>query len=125
MSKPNQLNPQVESVLIGIRELREIKIYPLSLAEQLKLSEIIAKAASSYVNSQDQSDMAFAAFLTETISENIVKILSLVTDEKGEDLLNEITNNQAANIATILYEMNYGSVIKKVMALIAKAKKIA
>lgn len=118
------LNPQISSVEIGTRKLREITIYPLSLAEQISLSKIIAGAASEYVNSEDQSDMAFAAFISKAISENLAKILSLVTDEKGDDLLNEITNNQAVNIAEILYETNYGGVAKNVKSLIAKAKKI-
>ena len=121
----SKLNPQISSVEVGIRKLREVTIYPLSLAEQISLSKIIAGTASEYVNSEDQSDLAFAAFVSKAINENLAKILSLVTDENGEDLLNEISNNQAADIATVLYEMNYGSVAKKVMALVAKVKKVA
>jgi len=118
------LNPQISSIGIGIRELREITIYPLSLADQISLSKIITSCASEYINSEDQSDVAFAAFISKAISENLAKILSIVTDEKG-DLLSEITNAQAVNIAEILYEINFGSVAKNVKCLIAKAKKIA
>ena len=120
----SKLNPQITSVEIGIRELREITVYPLSLSDQISLSKIIAGAASEYVNSEDQSDMAFAAFISKAINENLANILTLVTDEKGGTILGEITNTQAVNIAEILYEVNYGGVIKNVRSLMEKVKKV-
>ena len=120
----SKLNPQAGMVEIGIRTLKELQIYPLSLGEQIKLSDIITKAVSQYVNSEDQSDAAFASFITNTIQENIVNILSLVTDEKGEELLDMITNTQAVDIASLIYDMNYGGPAGNLQSLVMKAKNI-
>jgi hypothetical protein len=119
------LNPHVGTVEIGIRTLREITILPLSLAGQIQMSEIIAKAASTYINQEDKSDLAFGSFLTDVIQKNIIKILSLVTDEENcEGLLEEITNNQFVGIADLIYVMNYESSTKNFLSLVGKAKKI-
>ena len=41
------LNPQIVDVEIGIRSLRKITLYPLSVTDQLKMSDLITKASAA------------------------------------------------------------------------------
>lgn len=118
----NAINPQIKKVEIGVRDLREINVLPLSIGDQTELSEIISKAVKSFVESGNLADEAFIAGVLELLSTNISKILKLITDDKTapKQLLKEITNNQALRIAEIVYEENYSQIVKKVQGLVEK-----
>jgi len=117
-----KLNPQIRRVTIGIKSLREIQIYPLSMADQLEVTDLVAAAIKTYVQSGDQSELGIATFMATAIKDNVTVLLKKATDE-GEDILKEITNLQAAEIAEILYEVNYESIAGKVKSLVEKIKK--
>ncbi len=114
-----KLNPQIMTVTIGVRELREISIYPLSMADQLQVTDLVAAAIKGYVETGDQSELGVATFVAEAIKENVSLLLKKATDE-GEEALSEITNMQATNIAEIIYEVNYESILGKVRSLVEK-----
>ena len=115
------LNPQIAEVEIGIRNLRKITVYPLSMADQLKLTDTITQALKEQFEKNANSDMAIIAFITNLIKDNLGKIIAMVTDETdGDALLGEITNFQAVQIAEILYEVNYGVVAKNFKSLFGK-----
>ena len=42
--KVQDVNPQVKSIKLGVRTLRKITIYPLSVADQLELTDMITEA---------------------------------------------------------------------------------
>jgi hypothetical protein len=119
-NEDQMLNPQVAEVEIGIRNMRKIKVYPLSMADQLKLTDTISKALAEQFAVSPNSDMAVIAFITKLVQENLGKILSMVTDEDGDSIMTEITNLQAASIAEIVYETNYGVVSKNFKSLLGK-----
>lgn len=48
------LNPRVSRIKIGTRNLREISIWPLSVRDELELSELISKALISYFDTYDE-----------------------------------------------------------------------
>lgn len=118
----NEINPQIRAIKIGVRDLREISILPLSIGDQGKLSDIISKAIKTFVDSGKAKlqDEAFIGEVLELVSKNIGSILELIVDDKvsSKRLLNEITNKQALNIAEIVYEENYADIVKKVQGLI-------
>ena len=116
-----KLNPLINKVTIGTREMREIKIYPLSLADQLELSQIFVKTIQEIVSEGAENNFQFADAVRKAITENIGKVLSLITEE-GEKLLKEITNPQALEIAEIVYDNNYGILEKKVKSLVEKIR---
>ena len=118
-----QLNPQVKEVIIGIKKFREIKIYPLSLADQTKLTSLIATVFVKLIASKDSSNVEFIQEVRTVLEENICEILSIVTEEDGRELAKEITNEQIADIIEILYDVNYGVLEKKVKGLIEKIRK--
>ena len=114
-----KLNPQIKTATIGIRSLREISIYPLSMADQLEVTDLVAAAIKGYVETGDQSELGVATFVAEAIKENVSLLLKKATDE-GEEVLAEITNLQATEIAEIIYEVNYESILGKVRSLVEK-----
>lgn len=118
-NEQKRINPQITEVEIGIREMRKIKIYPLSMSDQLSLTHLISEAIAVYAAKEDDEDIAVVAFILELVKENIGRILTMVTDE-DDKLLNEISNLQAASIAETVYEMNYGIVAKNFKSLFDK-----
>jgi len=114
-----RLNPEIKTATIGVRELRDITVYPLSMADQLKMTNLITDAIKMFFNKGDTTDIEFAAFLADTVKDNLEEILKLVTDE-GTASLSDITNNQAVAIAEIIYDVNFGSLVKKVKSLLER-----
>jgi len=119
MSEEKKLNPQIMDVEIGIREMRKIKIYPLSMADQLKLTDVVMKSVAEQLE-QGGGDLSIATFVIRLIQENIVEILKMATDEEGEKVTSEISNSQAIEIAEILFDVNYGAVSKNFKSLSKK-----
>jgi hypothetical protein len=121
------INPQITSVFVGTRDLREVQIYPLSLADELKFSDLITKEINNYFKSteelgEEESNMAMAAAIVKMIKTNIPKLLDLVTDEPIK--LSELTNAQAVEIASKIYDVNFDSLSKNVKSLSEKIKKV-
>jgi len=119
IEEQRKINPQIMEIEIGIREMRKIKIYPLSMSDQLGLTNLISTAIAAHVAQEEGGDMAVVAFILELVKENIGRILTMVTDE-DDKLLEEISNLQAAGIAEAVYETNYGIVAKNFKSLFGK-----
>jgi len=123
MSK--RINPQVKEVEIGVRDLRNIKIYPLSMGDQFKMTEMISSALIQFSEgSKETSDVAFVTFVIDLIKQNLVKILNMVTDEPGDKLVDDMTNSQAVEVVEIIFDVNFESVVKNSQSLIEKVKKL-
>ena len=113
-----RLNPQITDVEIGIRNLRKIKVYPLSMSDQLKLTDMVTKSATEQMAKGD-GDIAIVSFVLQLIQENLSKIITMVTDEKA-DVLEDMSNSQAVEFADVLFEVNYGAVVKNFKSLSKK-----
>lgn len=116
------LNPQIAEIDIGTRNLRKIKIYPLSMAHQLELNELITTAISEFLKidsaiAEDDSTLAFITVIMDLIKQNLPKIVKYVTEEEGE-VMDEISNTQAVELIEIVYEQNYKELAKKVKELL-------
>ncbi len=150
-TEAEKLNPnsQVADVEIGIRNLRSIKIYPLSIADEIEVSDLVSQAvgAAMSLNLGDESDaslMQFIAAIMEIIKNNLGRILTLVVDEhdfprqsfprkllakvlsrkvdNGSVLLKEMSNDQAVAIAEVIYKVNFEVPAKNVQSLFEKIK---
>ena len=119
----NNINPQITEVGIGVRDLRNIKLYPLALGDQLELSDLIKEALEAFFKVEEGSEEAlslFVAFAFDLIKKNLTKILKLITlDEDPKELLKEITNAQVDEIARIVYQNNF-EVLKNLKSLFGK-----
>ena len=120
-NEEKKLNPQIVDVEIGIRNVRNIRIYPLSMADQLKLTDIIVNAAMAAT--REGNDMAVPTFILQMLKENIGKIIAMTTDE-DEAITAEISNMQAVEIADVLFDVNYGAVAKNFKSLSDKMKEM-
>jgi hypothetical protein len=121
MAEAARLNPDIRTMEIGVRELEEITIYPLSMADQLEVTDIITKALREFFDQggADISEYDFASYVVDLIKGNLATILEMIVDE-GASKLKDITNNQAVEIAETVYEVNFGSLVKKVKSLLEK-----
>lgn len=136
-----KLNPQITTTEIGIRSLREITIFPLSLADQSKTAHILAKAfqevmdklssfgATGDVDGEDLSSIAkqlsdvdVLEFIASAIQDNLEVILKLVVDEKEKISTEELTNEQFYRLVEIIYEVNYEVTSKNFMALVKRVR---
>ena len=128
MNENENYNPQIETVEIGVRNLQEIKIYPMSIADQVQFGVTIKKGlAEFFKNAKNlKDDVAVAGFVIDLLKDNLPKLLSFVIDEPGkaEEKLKDITNVQASKIATIMYEANYEEASKNLKGLFEKMKNL-
>ena len=121
-----RLNPQIKDVEIGIRNLRSIKIYPLSVSDQLTATNLVTSALQVFMTNKDvkNNDLLFVAFMLEQIRTNASEILKMVLDEteSPESVLKEMSNEQMMVIVRAIYEVNYESLSKNVKSLLEKKK---
>ena len=140
-----KLNPQIVTVEVGIKSLREVTIYPLSLADQAKTARILAtvfqkvmQKLASYGDEDDLeedsnkddiisvakqlSDVAILEFVISAIQENLETILKLVVDEGEVISIDELTNEQFYELAEIIYVVNYENALKNFPALWKRAR---
>ncbi len=121
-----KLNPQIRTIEIGIRELREVTVYPMSLSDQLKLSDIITNAL---VSLQDLSvlnnTVGLISFAVSFIREKSQMILKMVLDEKesNDTFLDTITNEQFIDFVKLLIEVNFEPLSKNLTGLLKKTEK--
>lgn len=121
----DKLNPQIRTVTIGVKELRSIKIYPLSMADQTKMVEVLKGIISRIFERQDDpdvNDMVIADLVIEEIKENLPTLLKYITEE--ELTLDELTNYQFTEIVGHVYKDNFEDASKNVKNLVEKMKKV-
>jgi len=116
----SSMNPDITSVEVGIRKLREVTIYPLSVASQLEATEIIAKVVNSVATFEGLSDTEVVEEFLKLLKTSLSDILKLVLDEKEEIDFAELTNPQLENIVNVLFDKNYKDVVKNSKGLIEK-----
>lgn len=117
-----KINPQITTLTIGVRDLREIEVYPLSLGDELKFMKVVGEALQKYFGENPEGDdRVAAAFIAEIVEENLPTLISLVTDEVS---LDDITNTQAVELAEIIIDTNFGDISKNVQSLSEKIKKL-
>ena len=118
-NEEKKLNPQITDVEIGLRNLRKITVYPLSMSDQLKLTDLITKSVTEQLAKADGGELSLVSFIIKMLQENIGKIITMVTDEDAK-VLDEISNSQAVEIADVLFDVNYGTVAKNFKSLSEK-----
>jgi hypothetical protein len=122
----SRLNPQIKPVQVGVRTLREVKIYPLSMTDQENLTKTLVgvfnDVRSGKLDPKDVGQEQVFDALQKLILDNIKVILKYVTDEGETPTMEELTNNQLFEITNIIFEVNYEGFLKNFKALIKRAK---
>ena len=138
-----KLNPQIQTIEIGVRSLRAVEIFPLSLSDQTKTARILAKAfqevmgrLSSFEESKEDgdgnlvsiaaqlSDIDVVEFIASAIQDNLEIILKLVVDENETISMDELTNEQFYELAEIVYVVNYEVASKNFVTLLKRVRGI-
>lgn len=120
-------NPDIKTVLVGVRELHKVFIYPLSMNDQFQLLEKLSTAIQKIAEGKQldlKSNIEGIAFMKDVISENLEQVLEYVTDKEERPELKEITNNQLFEIVNIIFSVNFESMIKNFKDLFQRAKGI-
>ena len=109
-----KLNPQIKTVEVGVRSLKEVTLY------------LIVQVAKQFMNldsltSKNADDVVFIEHILDLIKNNAEKIFALIADE-GELSMDDLTNDQLVEVATIIYEVNYKSASKKLTGLFKKLR---
>jgi len=135
MSGNNEkINPAVKTTTIGVRVLRDVQVFPLSISEQVKLGETVTELITGFVEglikNNEGKDLKTLAqlenvelveFILKLIKDNVNKIVEITTDEKPDDFLSDCTNEQFTDFALLIFEMNYsGETRKKFVGLVQK-----
>jgi hypothetical protein len=121
------LNPQIKEISIGVRDLRKVKIYPPSLADQIKLMNIISQGFATWIDQNPNSEeitiesVAGIMGLVQAHIHDVLKTVFALSSKKEVDkYLSEITNYQLAQIIKIVIEDNYLGPVKNVKSLFEK-----
>jgi len=127
-----RMNPDISKVDIGIRELKELTIYPLPAAFQLDLmtnvSGLLVDVFSIKFNElQDREvGLKLASLFIKLIQDNIYDILENAVDPKEmgklgfsdtHELMRDIATNQFAGICELIYKNNYEYFVGKLKSL--------
>lgn len=119
----SELNPQITDTMVGIREMKKITLFPLSLADEFKMSEVIATIIAEIATDAGEDTVLITKIVT-VVKQNIKEILGYVLDKDidVDVLMSDITNNQLIDIATIIYEVNFRDSLKNLKDLAKKFK---
>ena len=128
MEDSKRLNPDIRQTVYGKKELKEITLYPLSIGDQFKVTElatgIIQKLAEV---GQNVTDLAFMAAVMSSLEENFGTILSLITDIPKKEInivVNNLTNSQLIDIIESVWTVDYEPALKKGKNLFDRGKSV-
>ncbi len=119
MSVTPKMNPNIRTVEVGIKELRSVKLYPLSVADQFTTTDLLTGLISEF---NPTSNAEIAGQLTTTLKENLPNIIEMVTDPKESFTIAEIDNMQLSEIITAIFEANFEGMLKNFKSLFERAK---
>jgi hypothetical protein len=132
--KTPKVNPRVREFEIGVRSMRDIFIWPLSLADEISFSEKILGLVEGYDEAIalplsdegeeliDNVELRIAGYILGAIKENLIELLAFVTEE--EVTLNDIDNEQFLDLCDTIYEMNFEGAVGKGKRLLIKIKSL-
>ena len=120
MANDLQMVPSFRTIVVGIRDPKERKVYPLSWSDTRKIQTLIYYCFSKVVDSEIKDPVSIYQFIFETIYENLILVANLVLD--GEDITGEeLSAAQATELANIVYDMNFEIIVKNLQSLLQKA----
>ena len=125
-NEKRNINPDAAKVQVGARTIREIIIYPLSISDQMQLtdkfSEIVQKFSEFDSNKMTNEDAI--KFFKDFLSDNLPEFMEFVVNpnENAVPTLDEVTNKQLAEIAENVFRINYEDMIKNFKDLFKRAQ---
>jgi len=127
MSEENRtINPDAKKVDVGVKKTRSITIYPLSINDQMKLTDKFTEVIEQF-GQFDRENMTNADainFFKDFLSKHLPEFMEFVIDPEEDAVpgLDEVTNNQLAQIADTVFRVNYEELIKNFKDLFKRAQ---
>ena len=117
MTEDNRtINPEARTITIGARKPRQITLYPLSITDQMKLTDRFSEVVQEFgqTDRENMTNETAIQQLKDLIKDNLPEVMSYVVDPDENDIptLDEITNRNLYEIAKAIFEMNYEDIIK-------------
>lgn len=120
MANDLQMIPSFRTIVVGIRDPKERKVYPLSWSDTRKIQTLVYYCFAKIADSSIKDPVSIYNFIFETIYENLVLIANLVLE--GDDITGEeLSAVQATELANIVYDMNFEIIVKNLQSLLQKA----
>lgn len=137
-NKKSNANPRIAKLEIGIREIREVEIYPLSIHDEFEMISIVKdvfskisedsspqiidtskskKRKSSPTKKKEKSGFDFLEIIAGELRDNFTEVISLITDPEDKVTLKEIDNDQFSDLVRLIYTMNFKDSSKKLKDL--------
>lgn len=145
-----KINPKAVRFTIGVRNQKDITLYPLSLADEIEFSEKILGIVRGYddvVNpvmpeipeddenisdkiqdfitseeAMESTEVRIAEYVIKAIRENLLELLKYATDD--DVTLKDLDNEQFVELCDVLYTMNFEGAAGKFKSLLLKVRKL-
>jgi hypothetical protein len=142
----SKLNPRITTIEVGIENLREVTIYPLSLADQGKMIKTLSSVFQSVMESLSHlseepeesgdatgtiekvaaqlSNIDIAETIVTIIQENLESILCLIVAPDEKISMEEVDSDQFYDLVETIYKVNFERAPKNFVALWKGAKSL-
>ncbi|MDD2277361.1 MAG: hypothetical protein PHP56_12615 [Smithellaceae bacterium] len=121
-STGNDLIVRPRKLSYGIRKVKTLDVWPLSIGDQGVLIQRIDEDMRKFFGRETGADgdsvvsnADFAMFGVKLLRENLKEIVRLVTgkeESEVDSILSDMTNKQADALIQIVWEENYADIIK-------------
>lgn len=115
-------NPRIVEVEVGVRVVKTIRIYPLSVGHQMEVSDTVSSTLSKILEQRlDNIDKEVVAVVVNVVKENLGTILEFVIDPEElksngyanvKELLYDVDNEQMWEIAKVIKQQNFERIAK-------------
>jgi len=133
MNEPEvKVNPNIRRIEIGVRELKKVKVYPLSAAYTVSLAkkvggilmDFFGTKLKSFEEEEVNKQVAnlFASIIENNLEEMIENAIDLQEIEAVtvNEVLCDMSTEQLVEICEIIYEVNYKALVSKIIGLLPK-----
>ncbi|MFA5394420.1 MAG: hypothetical protein WC346_00190 [Methanogenium sp.] len=125
-----RINPDIRKIEYGKKDLKELTLYPLSIGDQFKVTNIITEVVQTLVAgsaSGQLNDLAFMTAVIQALEKNIGEVLVLIAEispEEAEEIINSLTNIQLMSIVESVWDVDYEPALKKGKDLFERGKNV-
>lgn len=130
-----QANPKIRSVTIGIRNPKDITLYPLAVASELEMTELLTASLSAIFAAKSADDpdgdigqvnaakqFIVARELLGVLQKNMAQVITIAScdEEDGTAILKETDNEQFMDILDSIFEVNFAPLFQRVPKMLEK-----
>lgn len=130
----NKQNPQIEEIEVGIKEIKSLKVYPLSIGQQMKVSDAVSETLTKFFSQKpSEVDNKVVSFFLDFLKKNIEEAMGFVLDPKEmgikgyadvKAILFDMSNDQFIDLVEKVYKNNFERAEKNLRSLFKNILKI-